>query len=553
LAYTLNRIYNRRKAMSVTVADCLNLPSLRQGKVIAGAKGLGNPVNNISVIEITNPKFLISDKSINNCEISITSLYSVKDDIAAQCRVIEHLHNIGDVGMIIYYVGIVVKQIDKRLIELADSLDFPIIVMPENRDDFRYDEAIFEVTEALSRDRMVEHDISNIIALSASRLPEYKHSMASLLRIISDTLRISLILTDDTFTSIISAPWPISNALDCEYLISGYRSLARAKEEIISIETGGNTFKVVSMDFSAVEFRHYSMYFADEFGNFTLQDAHQAMEIIQLLSKVWNLDEGSSIENSLIAAILDADDARMIRLAEKYRVDVAAINTMFIIRPGYAEESFARQLEIRSSFLSGIKSEITKDRSVLLADSFEDYIVVFTHFRDIINIKDDYLSNLCSCLDAINYPYTISFFPNDYSVNDVRKTFLLYNQCCEDMLTIYPGKKLFSYSDLLFAERCRGILDSDSDEKRIIRNILTPLENCSDSEELLTTLAIFHLDANCEIKTTAERLFLHRNTIQYRLNKIGDITNYHNSDTVDTYLMHTAIACYRLNKEAPSK
>ena len=140
--------------MSVTVADCLNLPSLRQGKVIAGAKGLGNPVNNISVIEITDPKFLISDKSINNCEISITSLYSVKDDIAAQCRVIEHLHNIGDVGMIIYYVGIVVKQIDKRLIELADSLDFPIIVMPENRDDFRYDEAIFEVTEALSRDRM---------------------------------------------------------------------------------------------------------------------------------------------------------------------------------------------------------------------------------------------------------------------------------------------------------------------------------------------------------------------------------------------------------------
>lgn len=37
--------------MSVTVADLLKLPSLRQAKVIGGAKGLGKTVSSISVLE----------------------------------------------------------------------------------------------------------------------------------------------------------------------------------------------------------------------------------------------------------------------------------------------------------------------------------------------------------------------------------------------------------------------------------------------------------------------------------------------------------------------
>ena len=41
--------------MSVTVADLLKLPSLRQAKVIGGAKGLGKTVSSISVLESVDP------------------------------------------------------------------------------------------------------------------------------------------------------------------------------------------------------------------------------------------------------------------------------------------------------------------------------------------------------------------------------------------------------------------------------------------------------------------------------------------------------------------
>ena len=44
--------------MSVTVADLLKLPSLRQAKVIGGAKGLGKTVSSISVLESVDPGVL---------------------------------------------------------------------------------------------------------------------------------------------------------------------------------------------------------------------------------------------------------------------------------------------------------------------------------------------------------------------------------------------------------------------------------------------------------------------------------------------------------------
>lgn len=47
--------------MSVTVADLLKLPSLRQAKVIVGHGGLTKIVSSISVLESTDPVVLVDE------------------------------------------------------------------------------------------------------------------------------------------------------------------------------------------------------------------------------------------------------------------------------------------------------------------------------------------------------------------------------------------------------------------------------------------------------------------------------------------------------------
>ena len=50
----------------------------------------------------------------------ITGFCSVADDVEAQCANIRRLAEAGEVGMILYYVGLIMPRVDPRLIRLAD-------------------------------------------------------------------------------------------------------------------------------------------------------------------------------------------------------------------------------------------------------------------------------------------------------------------------------------------------------------------------------------------------------------------------------------------------
>ena len=73
--------------MSITVSDCLKLPSLRYGRVIAGKKGLTNIVNNASVLEIVDMDLSLReyDEVYKNGDLLITS-FSAVDVYKRQAR-----------------------------------------------------------------------------------------------------------------------------------------------------------------------------------------------------------------------------------------------------------------------------------------------------------------------------------------------------------------------------------------------------------------------------------------------------------------------------------
>ena len=105
--------------MSVTIKDCLKLPSLNLGQVIAGHAGLNQIVTTVSVLEFND-----SDEQdlINPNELLISSLHCVKDDPEAQCRLLEKAKRSGDVGLIPFSSDLVLKTISPRLIRLEASV-----------------------------------------------------------------------------------------------------------------------------------------------------------------------------------------------------------------------------------------------------------------------------------------------------------------------------------------------------------------------------------------------------------------------------------------------
>ena len=139
--------------MSVTVADLLKLPSLKPARVLAGAGGLSRTVAYVSVLEYANPQILEDDlfpgDTYSGSEIVITGFMNNPADQRLQCAVVRRLAEAGEVGLILYYVGVYVPAVPEEMKRIADEKDFVLIQMPEKRMDFRYGEAICEIMDGL--------------------------------------------------------------------------------------------------------------------------------------------------------------------------------------------------------------------------------------------------------------------------------------------------------------------------------------------------------------------------------------------------------------------
>ncbi len=123
--------------ISVTVKDILGLPSLKNANVIAGQPAVTKVVASVSVLEysqITNTQAEIYQHiNFNNDELVLTAFASVRDDVEAQCENIKTLAKAGELGLILFYVGLILPKVDQRLIKVADEYNFIIILMPKKR------------------------------------------------------------------------------------------------------------------------------------------------------------------------------------------------------------------------------------------------------------------------------------------------------------------------------------------------------------------------------------------------------------------------------------
>lgn len=171
--------------MGITVKDMLQLPSFRGAKVLTGNNNLHRTISSLSVLEVSNADY--SSRIVHSIqeewyaeEIVISSFYSIKDSVEKQCETIEYLHELGEVGLILYYVGIIIPEVADEVLQLAESKNFIIICMPENDFSLRYNEVIYEVMEAIVLNNQTINDNFVNEALEKVSLCQNTHGASKL-------------------------------------------------------------------------------------------------------------------------------------------------------------------------------------------------------------------------------------------------------------------------------------------------------------------------------------------------------------------------------------
>ncbi len=123
--------------MSVTVADAMVIGGLAHCRVVAGAEGMEREIEYVTVMEVPD----VIDW-LNGKDFLLTSLYAIKDDMQAQAELVKQLVDKGCAALAIKTHRFF-NEIPECILEAANLLKFPIIEIDK---DVRYIDIITPLT-----------------------------------------------------------------------------------------------------------------------------------------------------------------------------------------------------------------------------------------------------------------------------------------------------------------------------------------------------------------------------------------------------------------------
>jgi len=524
----------------------MKLSSMAGAKAIAGHAGLSNSVESISVLEYgaaaKPPDQLINTHAFAENELLITAFVNIHDDVDAQCANIRHCHAAGHVGIVLYYVGIILPEINQALIDTCDELDFVLISMPPMRADLRYSKLLTEVLFSIFREQQRERFFISSILDRLSGLPPEQRNVDTLLHMLSEHLRSSVFLTDRKGNPDTMVFWPRSIAGLISEKVPAWikKSAGSGALELPLDGRTGYLYHCPTLPHDSDDLQLYLLHFGEMLTDDILW---QASELLHLFIRIWNKDHGKFVTAELVRAIINGNQLQMNRLARAFHIQVKDLNQMWMFLPKSRQSGYDAKLLRRCT-------DCLSHRSMsFLAGCYEDNLVAFTKGAANASQRESIEQDLLHCLAELTDSYEIVCCSCLDTVTELRNAYLNSIQHLDIARKIFPSKRILHTSDILFAMTCRQIIDDDF----LLRQYLPVLEHLQRSNaDISSTVSTYLLDADSNMAKTARLLFVHLNTIKYRLRNVQDLVGCTPLKMPDAYPLFISAALLRaLEKNNP--
>ena len=102
----------------------------------------------------------------------------------------------------------------------------------------------------------------------------------------------------------------------------------------------------------------------------------------------------------------------------------------------------------------------------------------------------------------------------------------MYVKYVSDAKKIYPKCRIMSDAHLNMANRCRELMLISPNYSDIMLSPVYRANGKTKPQEMVKFLAAYLLDADMDLNVLAESLYLHRNTVKYRVNALSDVFGF---------------------------
>lgn len=531
--------------MNVTVADCLKLPALREATLVAGSKGLDRSVSSVSVLEWPDTSRL-SDEIIVGNELIISAFIVIKDDVEQQCAVLRRLHTLGSAGVVLFYVGVFIPEISPVLMDTADELSFPLIVMPIGRMDFRYSDVITDVVEHIHTQRMQGSYYATEVMNSITFLEPRQRNVNSMLRLLSDRMHCTLLLADRYFERRGAAAWPASNQWDYQTLLEILQERKFAPQEQLQMELDGRQF--ILWDAPVSSKAHHGMHLLalDDHAQANKEMLQQAVNVVEMFLNIWGKSTSYNDTDALIEAVLTDDPIKMRKLAQRMGISIDTVHTVWLLRITNAAGSRELTPAQKADVIPKLKVYLQEHNKVVIVDSYESYIIAMTDGMVLEENSYEVGDGIVELLEKGSYTVRGCVFEDLENTSQARDAYNRVASCFAELELVYPQRKIYTDSDVRFVQSCVELAQQG---ENAVANRLLPIRKLLDTTDgsiLTETLCTFLLDAESNTQRTGTLLFLHKNTVHYRLSKIRSVLKCDLSQMPATLAIYQAAAVYRI-------
>ena len=501
--------------MELKISDILEIPSLKDVKVVAGKNGLEKNIRSVIYGEIPNYKNIIGN------EIVFTTGWLFRDKEDEIANIVSSLNDKGASALVIE-LGRFIEIVPQNAIELANQLNFAILNVPETLGI----EFIHTVqSEIINRQTKKLEFSEKTLKLFTSKMA-LGENIKSLLKHLSQVLNKEIYYFNKYFGTNI-------------YIGSDGAELSETTEKnIVKWLIDKKNFPI------EVQHKKYGhIIFPSEDKDSQLTDyEHIAIEHaitvikLQIQKKISNRQIESNYRNEFIQELI-TDNALKIqdiqRRASLYGWNLTSGRRVVIVQIDHLDDYNDKQnlIAIKEEIIFEIKNHFYKNFQSMIFGNFSDYIVLL--LEEISNQAEERVSTLKDLCNNLriqieeNYEYTISVGIGKYN-DSIKETYQSYTQAKKAIElghTVYGDNHTTYYSELGLFNILEPIYQKQ-ESRNFCREQLGAIINYDKihGTKLFESIKVLSQE-DWNLKKSAEKLYIHYNTIKYRLNKICELLN----------------------------
>ncbi|MEI7884543.1 MAG: PucR family transcriptional regulator ligand-binding domain-containing protein [Clostridia bacterium] len=526
--------------MSLSLVEAMEMYPLTLAKLVAGAAGIQKKISFANIMEV--PEVV---NWMKGGEILFSSGYAFHGDTDLGCQIIKDLAARGVVAFAIK-PGKHLEKIPQEMIDCAEKLQFPLLQLPENLPYMDYILPIFE--RVINKQLTLLKNIDNVhISLLKAMLDgKGMESLCSTISVLTKNPIFVLAIDGTIMSSSVLGNFSQSYFNSMTVL---FKKLSEQGELEKFIPHRGNELRLTEQGKLLLYVPLYieeavcAYVVIDEYqkkieetDRVTLEHAGMLVTLELLKEKaVWQKEQ--QISGELLEELLNNDkiSEEMVKRRSEYlrfNLSLPFYIAVFDI-DDFAEKVGAKELFKSEKQVQKVKREmqetIRRDvnsyfgEAILLNKS--DKVIALISFSKIF-IKEDIRKRIDFILKKLhkispNLTFTVGIGKSYEGVKNVVKTYQ------EAILALNCGRRLEKLGNIVFVEdigilRYFGDLKDVGVLKEYYTEVMQALMSNDTEGDLVKTLECYY---NCKenVRLTAEKLYVHKNSVIYRLKKIEKI------------------------------